>query len=159
MKKFLFATAAALTLAACSSPNGNQWDNYGSDKLSTANLNDSQALAVFYRTEAFEGPAVNIYVNGDYQVSLLEKGYSPVVMCANNSLVTTSFVSNKEFGNRTQGANYDLTAKEISFFRAIKNAVGNPDFEPVDEETARAELKQLKGKVINTAPRTTKVCK
>lgn len=156
MKKLILAATAVLAITACSTQNTG---NYGSDSLSTANLNNNQALAVFYRTAEFQGPAVNIYVNGDYQTSLLEQGYSPVVMCANNSLVTSSFVSNKEFGNRTQGANYELAAKEITFFRATKNAVGNPDFEQVDEATARAELKTLKGKVIHTSPRLTKVCK
>lgn len=156
MKKLIIATAVALTLSACSVRNDGaleHWKNYGSDDLSTAQLSDKQALAVFYRTENFQGPALNVYINGDYQASLLEKGYSPIAVCATNQLVSASYTTSEKFGNRTQGTSHALPVKEVAFFRAAVDAKGNPSFERVEEAVAREELKALNGKVTHTLSR------
>lgn len=158
MKKLILLTSVALAVSACSVRNNGaleHWTNYGSDDLSTAQLSDKQALAVFYRTGDFQGPAVNVYINGDYQASLLERGYTPVAVCANNQLISASYTTNQKFGNRTQGANHVLPVKEVAFFRAATDRAGNPTFERVDANIAREELKNLKGKVTHTLPRVT----
>lgn len=156
MKKLVIATTVALALSACTIRNDGaleHWKNYGSDDLSTAQLSDKQALAVFYRTADFQGPALNVYINGDYQASLLEKSYSPVAVCASHQLVSASYTTNQQFGNRTQGSSYTLPVKEVAFFRATTDAAGNPAFERVEADVAREELKALNGKVTHTLPR------
>lgn len=156
MKKLIIATSVALAVSACSVRSGDaleQWDNYGSERLSTSQLNDNQALAVFYRTEQFQGPALNVYLDGDYLASVLDKSYTPVAVCANQQLISASYKTNQKFGNRTQGTRHTLPAKEIAYFRAVKDTSGAPTFEQVDAEVAKAELKQLNGKATNTLPR------
>lgn len=156
MKKLLIAASVSFAVSACSMNNGKaleQWDNYGSERLSTSQLTDTQALAVFYRTADFQGPALNVYIDGDYQASILDKSYTPVAVCASQQLISTSYKTNQKFGNRTQGTSHILPVKEIAYFRATKDASGAPSFERVDAEVAKAELSQLTGKVTNTLPR------
>lgn len=113
MKKLIIVSSIAFVLSACSSSVAfkEQWDNYESERLSTSKLADNQALAVFYRTADFQAPALNVYVNGDYQASLLDKSFTPVTVCANNQLISTSYSSTHQFGNRTQGNRHNLAAK------------------------------------------------
>ena len=158
MKKLTLLAVTAFAVSACSTINSSEsWENYTSDSISTAQLSDNQSLAVFYRTENFNGPAVNVYVNGDYQVSLLENGYSPITLCANNQLITASY-SHEGFGNRTKGARYDLPARETAFFRAAVKS-GEVVFERVEDATAREEIKALTGKVSHSLSRVTHNCR
>lgn len=162
MKKSILTLAAASVLLAGCSVGGagydsgralEHWKNYGSDSLSTAQLSEKQALAVFYRTADFQGPAVNVYINGDYQASVTEKGYTPVAVCAENQLISASYTTNQKFGNRTRGESHVLPAQEIAFFKATTDANGNPAFERVSEEQAKSEMADLRGKVTHTLPR------
>lgn len=157
MKKLILLAGTTLAVTACTNNNASEnWTNYDSAFLSASQLSDNQSLAVFYRTADFQGPAVNVYVNGDYQVSLLEKGYSPIALCANNQLVTASY-THEGFGNRTQGNHFDLPAKEIAYFRAT--AKGNKvSFEQVDVATASDELNALEGKVTHALSRVRNNC-
>lgn len=155
MKKLFILAGVALAVSACSTHSVSEsWTNYGSEALNTAQLSDNQSLAVFYRTADFQGPAVNVYVNGDYQVSLLENGYSPIALCANNQLITASY-THEGFGNRTKGVRYDLPAKEVAYFRAAVKS-GEIVFDRVEESTAREEIKALTGKVTHGLSRVTR---
>ncbi|HGO5824550.1 TPA: OmpA family protein [Mannheimia haemolytica] len=156
MKKLIFIASSVLAVSACSINNSSSleyWKNYGSDELNISHLSDKQALAVFYRTSDFQGTALNVYINGDYQASLLEQSYSPIAVCASNQLISASYSNNKKFGNRTQGSNYILPVKEIAFFRANKDKAGNPIFERVEADIAQQEIKLLKGKATHTLSR------
>lgn len=152
MKKSLLFLSA-LMLAACSGHSGlENWKNYGVGSLDSSQLSEQQALAVFYRTADFNGPALNLFINGDYQASLLQKGYTSITLCANKHLISASYTSNK-FGNRTNGVSYQLTAQETAYFRAMTDNAGKPSFERVDDAVARDELSRLSGEVTNTLPR------
>lgn len=156
MKKLILLTSVALAVSACSVRNNGaleHWNNYTSETLSTSQLTDKQALAVFYRTADFQGPALNVYINGSYQASLLEKSYSPIAVCANNQLISASYTTNQKFGNRTQGSSHTLPVKEVAYFRATTDKLGNPSFERVDEAVAFADMKKLNGKVTHTLSR------
>lgn len=158
MKKLLLATTITLALTACSVRNHGaleHWTNYTSDNLNASQLDDKHALAVFYRTADFQGSSVNVYINGDYQASLLSSGYTSVPVCANHQLIGASFSDDHQFGNRVKGESYVLPVKEVAFFRVNRDQNGNPVFEQVEEQLARQELKGLSGKVTHTLPRVT----
>lgn len=163
MKK-LVVLGTLSTLVACTTNQtyeGKQvreyWENYGSDPLNTTQLNDTEALAVIYRPTELQGPAVNIYINGRYQASVLNEGYTPIAVCAEKSLLTASFTANQGFGNRTQGVTYALPAQQKTFIRLTTNELGEPIFERVSEEQAQAEM-PLKDKVTQTLSRVNSRC-
>lgn len=159
MKKILFSSLVVTLLAGCSVigyDSGSaleHWRNYDSDRLASSQLSDKQALAVFYRTADYQAPAVNIYINGDYHTSLLEKGYNALPVCATNTLISTSYTNSKKFGNRTEGISQTLNAQQIAYFKASKDSAGNPIFERVSEEVAKVELNDLSGKVDHALSR------
>lgn len=156
MKKLVIASAMVLALSACSTRSANQplevWQNYQVSQISNTNLQHDQALAVFYRQNNIKGSAVNVYVNGDYQTSLLPNSFSSVPVCANKQMFSSSFVEKGKFGNRKDGVSYTLPAKKIVYIKVVNGKNGQPEFEQVDEATAVKDLTNLK-KVSHTLSR------
>lgn len=161
MKKLLIATTVALTLSACSMRGVDQplevWKNYESARISASSLKEGEALAVFYRLNDVKGPATNIYVNGDYQTSLLTNSFSPVAVCASNSLFSGSFVNNQQGGNRTHGMQYSLSANDVAYIRVTEGKNGQLQFTQVDKTVAEKEVAHLQ-KASQTLPRTKVSC-
>lgn len=160
MRKWL--TLGCITLlAGCSMydshPAREQWNLYGSDTLSTAELRENESLAVFYRPSDLVGAPVNVYINGRYQASLIKEGYTPMAVCAEKALFTASFSSNQQFGNRTEGVTYALPAREKTYLRVTADEHGKPIFERVSEQQAQTEM-PLKGKVVQTLSRANSAC-
>ncbi|WP_279445376.1 OmpA family protein [Actinobacillus arthritidis] len=148
MKKLLTVATVAVALSACSvrTPEGTleHWDNYGNTELTTKGLQENQALAVFYRPESVTGEAINVYVNGDYQASLLEKSYTPIAVCASKQLFSASRTSDTAFGNRTEGARYTLPVQEIGYIRVTSDAKGQAVLTKVTKDVAEQEMASLK---------------
>ncbi|OOF39102.1 hypothetical protein BKK49_08605, partial [Rodentibacter rarus] len=118
------------------------WSNFNQTKLETQ-LGENQALAVFYRQSEVQGAATNIYVDGNYQVSLLPNAYSAVAVCADKHLFTTSFSSNQKFGNRTQGASYTLPVGDIAYVKVLQTPNGQLYLERVERSVAEQEIANL----------------
>ncbi|KGQ69517.1 hypothetical protein OA57_11370 [Chelonobacter oris] len=148
MKKQMILLATVFSLSACSLPDSGRpletWQNYIPATVSTENLAVNQGLVVFYRDSSVHGPAVNVYVNGDYQTSLLENGFSPIILCADRNLITTSFSTNTGAGNRTQGIKFVTPSQQVTYIK-IKQSKrdGLPMFEQVDPEIGFEEVKAL----------------
>lgn len=160
MKKQLFTVTFAALLSACASQHAShsaleQWQIYHQDTLSQLHPQDDQAIAVFYRLPNFDGAAANVYINQDYHVSLLPNGYSPVVVCANQTRFSTSFTNEKLADNRTQGIHPSLTAGKTHYFKLVGGTQAQPQFEAVAADVAIEELKQVKAEIRHTLPRTT----
>lgn len=156
MKKILMLSAVALSVVACTArgPAGNleQWNNYGSTVINTENLTENQALAVFYRPAEQQGEAINVYINGDYQASLLDSSYTPIAVCATKQLFSASKTNKHAFGNRTQGARYTLPVHNIGYIRVTTDATGKAVLTKVSKEIAEQEMAGLK-LVTNTLSR------
>ena len=130
----------AISLAGCSTSNVR---SYNTEPVSVKSLDANQAVAVFYRKADINGPAVNVYVNGDYQTSLLADAYSSVAVCADKQLFTTSFSSKNNFGNRTLGMEYTLPVGQIAYFKVIMDNSGKPVLTKVGPDIAAAEIATL----------------
>lgn len=149
MKQYLAVFAAVATLSACSLPHNGvnqpleQWTNYSADTISTEHLTANQGLVVFYRQDNITAPAVNIYINGDYQTSLLENGFSAIELCADQNFLSTSLSSNTKGGNRTKGMNFISTSQEITYIKVKQVRNGAPILEFVKPSVATAELSAL----------------
>ncbi|QPB42995.1 OmpA family protein [Rodentibacter haemolyticus] len=145
MKKTLLGVGVVLALSGCAR-DANQplelWHNFSQTKLETQ-LGENQALAVFYRQDDAQGGATNIYVDGDYQASLLPNAYSAVAVCADKHLFSTSLSSNQQFGNRTQGASYTLPVGDIAYVKVSQGANGQPYLARVEPSVAEQEIANL----------------
>lgn len=148
MKKLIIATAMTLALSACSIRGANQplevWHNYENAQVSATSLKDDQALAVFYRQDQVKGNAVNLYINGDYQASLLPNTFSAVPVCASKQTFGAAFVTNEKFNNTTNSLVQTLPAKKIAYIKVVYGKNGQPVLEEVSEAVAAKEVAMLK---------------
>ncbi|OOF37295.1 hypothetical protein BKK49_11495 [Rodentibacter rarus] len=148
MKRSLAAVALGLALTACSTQGLNDrplevWSNFKQSSVSSQQLEENQSLVVFYRQNDVQGSAVNVYVNGDYQTSLLPNAYSAVSVCATKNLFTSSFSTTKDFGNRTQGMYYTLPANEIVYVKVKQETNGKLNFVRIEKSVAENEVAKL----------------
>lgn len=145
MKKTVMFSAIALSLSGCFSAQPvEQWQKYGSASPNIDNLAPHQALALFYRPNEPHPKAINLYINGDYQASLLTDSFTTIPVCGTKQLFTASFSDKSQFGNRTEGANYTLPVKEIGYIRVTSDANGKAILANVDKATAEREMQGLK---------------
>lgn len=160
MKKLAFLCTSLVGLSACSNHANDfdsqsateQWNRYHSETISSIKLQEKQAIAVFYRAEAETKGSINVYVNGDYQASLLQNSFSPVAVCADKPLFSSSYVSGQAFGERVHGLRPSLNEGSINYFKVV--TVNNkPIFEAVSAEQAQADFAGLNGEIRHTLPR------
>lgn len=144
MKNIILFSIIGLALTACSHSPREQWHKFNDATPSDTQLADYQALAVFYRPTDPQPKAVNLYINGDYQASLLGGSFTPMAVCGTKQLFTASISSNADFGNRTQGANYVLPVKAVGYLRVTSNDNGEVVLAKVDKATAEVEMNGLK---------------
>lgn len=157
MKKSLLIASVTFALAACSVPRSadqplERWTNLENTSINADKLGDTQALAVFYRQDDIAGPSANIYIDTDYQASLMPNAFSAMPVCANKHTFSTSFVTNQKFGNRTDGITSILAAKQISYYKLVQEKAGRLSFVPVEESVAKQEIANLP-KQTNTLSR------
>ncbi|MGR3808584.1 OmpA family protein [Pasteurella testudinis] len=149
MKQYLAIAIAFFTLSACSLPQRGEnqpiesWNNKVSATISTQEVTSNQGLVVFYRPANIDGPAVNVYINGDYQTSLLENGFSAIALCADQNFFSSSLSTNQKGGNRTQGVKFISPSKQITYIKVKQVRKGIPVFEFVKPEVATTELAGL----------------
>ncbi|MDU8925678.1 OmpA family protein [Pasteurellaceae bacterium LIM206] len=148
MKKKILLLSISLVLGACSVQRGTDqplenWNNLKQSSLSTDKLGENQALAVFYRQDNIHGASANVYVDGNYQTSLMPNAFSAIPVCANKHTFSSSFVSNEKFGNRTDGIMPILAIQTVSYYKLVQEPDGRLSFVPVEENTAKAEIANL----------------
>lgn len=145
MQKIIIFSAISLMLSACSNqPPREQWQKFSHTEKTAEILAPHQALAVFYRPVESHPKAVNLYINGDYQASLLAGSFTSLAVCGTKQLFSASISQNSEFGNRKEGANYTLPIQETAYLRVTTNQQGEVVLAKVDSNTAEEETKALK---------------
>ncbi|MBF0751552.1 MULTISPECIES: OmpA family protein [Pasteurellaceae] len=144
MNKTLLSLGIIYALTGCSRDGQplEVWNNFNESKIS-AQLGENQSLAVFYRQGDLQGPATNIYIDGNYQASLLPNAYSAVPVCADKHLFSTSFSINQKFGNRTQGVSYTLPIGEVAYVKVSQEANGQLYLQRVERSIAEQEIANL----------------
>lgn len=138
------AIIACLALTSCSAKNSPEtWQNFTDKTVSADNLNQGESLVVFYRQPNTAGVAIDVYVNQDYQTSLLNGGFSAIKLCANQNFISTSYTSNRDFGNRTSGIHFYSPSQQITYVKVSSDAHQQPVFTFVDNEQGQREVAQL----------------
>ncbi|MDH3000135.1 hypothetical protein A1D23_08010 [Chelonobacter oris] len=120
-----------------------QWQNTLPKKMDSTSLDDAQSLAIFYRLDNIPGSAVNIYVNQDYQTSLLDNAFSQIILCADQNQIEATFSGTPQLPARNEGQSVAFLNQQTSYLKvsAVKN--GKPVLTRIAADTALAELGNL----------------
>lgn len=160
MKKSFAVLATVISVVGCSnnasfdSQNAQEkWNRYHAESISQKQVGEGQSLVVFYREGALHGEAMDVYVNKDYQASLLASSFSPVVVCSGEAMFSVSYVEDNRFTRYEAGKPYSLTQGGTHYFKLVKSPQGQLSFEAVPAEQAKAELRTLKGEIRHTLSR------
>lgn len=134
-----------------------KWHNFG-EKTAEQAARDNDATLVFYRVgEASEPSAVNIHIDGEYQTSLQQHGYSEAVVCAQPQRIG-AFVTGQDrryHQKHNRGEFYRPQAGKVAFFRVSTNPNGQAVIEQVGKDVADEEMKSVNYQT-NTLPRVSK---
>ncbi|MGV6989593.1 OmpA/MotB family protein [Testudinibacter sp. P80/BLE/0925] len=150
MNKNIIATAVIALVwsvgatATQQKPLFERWLTHTSTFFNSQTLEDNQSQVIFYRdANAITGPAVNIYVDGDYHASLLPNHYKAIALCAQAHFFSTAFSSNTTFANKDEGIYFIVPAKRSSFIKVVRGNNGEPEFERVDAETGERVIQKM----------------
>ncbi len=147
MKKYI-ALAPIFLLTACMntglSGQLERWNTFNGETVSVPQMENDQAHLVIYREKnAFDAPAVNIFLEGDYLTSLINGGYKDWVVCSEDNRILPTFTRTQHFANRDTGEAFHLPAGQTTYMKVGLNKFGKPVLEPVQKEVALNALKDL----------------
>jgi len=99
---------------------------------------------VIYRPAALKGRAINVYINGEYQASLLPGSYTQAIVCPGKHHVATAFTNpaTRYKEKKKQGKMIGLKASVISFFQVINHPVHGLTLLPLSREEASSLFKE-----------------
>lgn len=129
------------------------WTNFDGKTIPDKTLGDRQVRVIFMRgQEAIDGPAVNIFVDGDYLASLLAGGYRRAAICSHGEKLLPSFSKNDRFADRDSGIDYHFVMGETAYVSVVNNSQGQPVFQRLTSEKGQEMLAGLKQET-QTLPR------
>lgn len=78
---------------------------------------------VIYRPSALKGRAINIYIDGEYQASLLPGAYTQAMVCPGNHHVVTAYTNpaTRYREKKKQGKSIGLKASFVSFYQVTNH--------------------------------------
>lgn len=93
---------------------------------------------VIYRAVELKGRAINVYIGGEYQASLLPGSYTQAIVCPGNHYVVTAFTNPATRYNekKKKGKKIGLKASVVSFFQVINHPVHGLTLLPLSKEEA-----------------------
>lgn len=99
---------------------------------------------VIYRAAALKGRAINVYIDGEYQASLLPGAYTQAIVCPGNHHVVTAFTNpaTRYREKKKQGEKIGLKASVVSFFQVINHPAYGLTLLPLSREEASSLFKE-----------------
>ncbi len=159
MRNFLILLSFGFALSGCvsgvSSSTGKleRWTTFDGKTISLKKMGVNQATVYFYREEnAFTGPAVNVFVDGDYLASIKAGGYRAALVCSAGERILPSFTKNTGFADRDTGIDYNFEVGSTSYVKIVLNEAGQPVFQRVSDNEGKDAIGRL-AKQTQTLPR------
>ncbi|MBS9783201.1 MAG: OmpA family protein [Pasteurella sp.] len=153
MKKIIALGLTIPLLSAClsggikSSADGKleQWTTFDGKTVPLEKMGDKQSKVYFFRESgAFEGPAVNVFVDGDYFVSLLDGSYRASLVCSTGEKLLATFSRKYGFAARDTGIDYNFVTGTTEYIKIILNDKNQPIFQRVSEDEGLHTIQYLR---------------
>lgn len=112
---------------------------------------------VFYRelgAETETSRPINIYINGQYQASLVGNTYTEQMLCPGEQQLMVAFNDvSQRYVNKEEGWVFDIDTRPIQYFRVADDGAGGAVISQVDGETAEAAKGSLQERQVHTISR------
>lgn len=112
---------------------------------------------VFYRelgAGESAGNPINIYINGQYQASLVSNTYTEQALCPGEQQFMVAFNDVRQrYVSKEEGWVFDIEARPIQYFRVSGNDDGGAVIAQVDSATAEAARANLQKRQAHTISR------
>ena len=150
LKKIFCYSIVALSSVGCTTISQKtpleKWKNFeqvNEIPTDTRTLQADRALVVFLRDSgSISGPALNIFIDGEYLSSLQDGGHKVTSVCAAHGTINASFTDphSDYYQIRQQQNVFRFKAGSVNFIRLIQQSDGVIQLQPVDEVEAKALL-------------------
>ncbi|MFT7880165.1 MAG: hypothetical protein ABXS91_07210 [Sulfurimonas sp.] len=99
-----------------------EWDEFVPKNVTVPDTKLSSI--VIYRPSELKGKAINVYIDGEYQASLLPGAYTQAIVCPGNHQIVTAYTNpaTRYREKRSQGKRVGLKAAIVSFYRVTNHA-------------------------------------
>lgn len=115
---------------------------------------------VFFRdagASARSRQSVNVYINGQYQASLVDNNFSEYALCpGQHSLVVAINDAQQRYAAKQQRTNFVVGSEPIQYFRVSEDAAGQVRVVPATAAAAQAAVPSLRTRQAHTISRVTR---
>ena len=110
---------------------------------------------VIYRPSALKGRAINVYIDGEYQASLLPGAYTQAMVCPGNHHAVTAYTNpaTRYQEKKKQGKSIGLKASVVSFYQVTNHPVHGLTLLPLSKEEASSLFEENPPKKSHTISR------
>lgn len=145
-RSLLWGLLPLVMLTACAQQQKAVWVDTAETGYSTEVPDGRSSIVVYRPQNAIQGPAVNLYVNGEYSGSLQPNAYRQELICAQNQKLFADFTrQDAGYHKKAQsGDYYNLPESAVSFFKIVDNGSGQPALQSVSPEQAESEMQGIK---------------
>jgi len=134
-----------------------EWKDFKDTTVQQAEQNLS-SIVIFRPKDSIGGPAVNIFIDGEYQSSLLPDAYTQASVCAGvhhlsiaHTNILTQYKEKKVIGQKINSPK-----AKVSYFRIVSLKDKSMKLEELPATQAQEEIKKLTNKQNHTIPRVSK---
>lgn len=98
-----------------------EWDEFVQKNVTIPDKKLSSI--VIYRPSGLKGRAINVYIDGEYQASLLPGAYTQAIVCPGNHQVVTVYTNpaTRYREKKTHGKRVGLKAAIVSFYQVTRH--------------------------------------
>ena len=134
-----------------------EWKNFSDTDIKKPS-NNLSSVVVFRPLDSVNGPAVNIYIDGEYQSSLLAGAYTQRSLCPGSHYYSLAYtnVLNKYKEKKRVSYKSSLTANKISYYKIDKDNKNKLRMQELSENSALALIKKLPPRQHHTISRINK---
>jgi len=134
-----------------------EWEDFKDTSIQEAEQNLS-SIVIFRPKDSINGPAVNIFIDGEYQASLLPDAYTQASVCAGAHHLTVSYTNILTHYKEKEviGQKVSLQKAKVGYFRIVSFKDRSMKLEELPATQAQEEIKKLTNRQNHTIPRVNK---
>jgi hypothetical protein len=131
-----------------------EWEDFKDTSVQQAEQNLS-SIVIFRPKDSINGPAVNIFIDGEYQASLLPDAYTQASVCAGAHHLTVSYTNILTHYKEKKVIGQKIVPQKgrVSFFRIISLDDKSMRLEQLNPKQGIEGIKNLTVRQNHTVPR------